>query len=308
MRSLPLSDLLNLYAAKRLKAASPNTLRLYQHSLRSFARTLGRTATLADLNDDDIERHMWRIVNGGGSPASANKDRGQLIALWRFAFDRRMVNELPDNRALIEPERVPMGWLPEELHKLLNTIEKLDGWICNVPCALWWRALVHVLLDTGERIGAIRYLEKSAVQDRWLLVPAHLRKGRRRDRLYPLTEDTLAALVELMAINKHTLLLFPWDRCDNYIYNRYKVILSDAGLPTDSRSKFHRIRRTVASAVAREGGDATAAMDHSSPRTTKKYLDPRIVQNEPVNQVLARYLANPKLCKRPTATRSKRLG
>lgn len=295
MRPLPLPDLLNLYSDKRLKSASPNTLRLYQHSLRSFARTLGRTATLKDLNDDAIERHMWRIVNNGGSPASANKDRGQLIALWRFAFEKRMTETLPDNRPLIEPERVPMGWLPEELHKLLDTIAAMDGWICNVPCALWWRALVHVLLDTGERIGAIRYLEKSAVQDRWLLVPAHLRKGRRRDRLYPLTEDTLESLRELMTTNKHSQELFPWDRCDNYIYNRFKQILTDAGLPTDRRSKFHRIRRTVASAVAREGGDATAAMDHSSPRTTKKYLDLRIVENEPVDEVMARYLSSPAL-------------
>jgi integrase len=293
-----LEELLNLYVSKRLRAASPNTLRLYRHSIGSLAKSIGREPTLDDLNDETIERHMWRIVQNGGSVASANKDRGQLIAIWRFASEKRMIDRWPDVRAMPEPERVPMGWMPDEIHRLFEAIGRQQGKFAGVPCSLWWSSLIRVLLDTGERIGAIRNLTKDALQDRWLMVPAHLRKGRKRERLYPLTPETIADLRALIAANKADKRLFPWERTESYLYNLYKKLLEAADLPTDRRSKFHRIRRTVASAVAREGGDASAALDHSSPRTTKKYLDPRIVGQEPVASVLARYLANPGLAQK----------
>ncbi len=292
-----LTELLELYIQKRLRSGSENTIRLYRHSIKSFALTVAKIPSLDDLTDDNVERHLWRIVGEGGEPESANKDRGQLNALWSFAHDKGLIATKPDNRPLNEPEHIPLGWLPEELARLLDACANQKGTISEVQACLWWSALVNVLLDTGERIGAIRQLSKSALQDQWLLVPAHIRKGKRRDRLYPLSEATVQALQKLIAVNKADKRLFPWDRCETYLYNRFKRVLIEAGLPTDRRSKFHRLRRTVASAVAREGGDASAALDHASPRTTRKYLDPRIVGQEPVASVLARYLANPSLSK-----------
>lgn len=53
----------------------------------------------------------------------------------------------------------------------------------------------------------------------------------------------------------------------------------------------------MASAVTAAGGDATAALDHASPKTTKKYLDPRIVGAVSVSDILASYLANPRQSK-----------
>ncbi|MGN6544176.1 MAG: tyrosine-type recombinase/integrase [Aureliella sp.] len=303
-----LTELPELYVAKRLKSGSSNTVRLYKHTITSFAKSLGKIPELTDLTDELIERHMWAIVNQGGAPESANKDRGQLIALWNFAAKRGMISTWPDNRPLPEPEKVPLGWLPEELERLFAACDAKQGKIGTVDAALWWRCLIRVLMETGERIGAIRFLKKSAVQQQWLLVPAHLRKGKRRDRLYELQPETLSDLQKLISQNTSDKQLFPWDRCETYLYNRYNDVLESAGLPTDRRSKFHRLRRTVASAVAREGGDASAALDHASPRTTKKYLDPRIVGREPVSAVLARYLANPELSKKGRSGQSKKIG
>ena len=45
--------------------------------------------------------------------------------------------------------------------------------------------------------------------------------------------------------------------------------LAAANLPTDRQSKFHRIRRTVASAVAKSRWRSNRRPDHASPRTTK---------------------------------------
>jgi integrase len=283
-----LSELLELYTAKRLKACSHNTLRLYRHSISSFAKSLCRTPELSDLTDDNIERHMWSLVHSGGSPASANKDHGQLTALWRFASHNRIIDTWPNVRPLPERERVPMGWMPDELDRLFAAIEREGGMIGDVPAKIWWQTLINILLDTGERIGAIRYLEKQHVQGDYLLVPAHLRKGRKRDKLYKIGEQTTQGVLYLVG-NAKGELLFPWDRCESYIYNRYTAILKRARLSHDARSKFHRLRRTCASAVKKLGGDPTFAMDHASPRTTRRYLDPRIVGEDATSDFIKRY-------------------
>ncbi len=285
---MTLTELLKLYTAKRLKACSHNTLRLYRHSISSFSKTLCRTPHLSDLTDDNIERHMWALVHAGGSPASANKDHGQLTALWRFANHNRIVDTWPNVRPLPERERVPLGWLPQELERLFQSIERESGFIANIPATIWWQTLINLLLDTGERIGAIRDLEKQHVQMGFLLVPAHLRKGRKRDKLYRLGDDSQRGVTHLITHSQGEK-LFPWDRCETYIYNRYTAILKRAQLSHDSRSKFHRLRRTCASVVKKLGGDPTFAMDHASPRTTRRYLDPRIVGETPTSDYMRQY-------------------
>jgi integrase len=291
---MQLTDIFDLYQPKRLRFKSPNTSRLYGHTIRSFAKTLGRTPTIDDLTSDLVERHMARIINGGGSPASANKDRSQLLALWRFAATHRIVDRWPDVQIANEPEIVPMGWLPGDLDRLLAAAATERGFLGPVPARLWWSALFRVLLATGERIGAIASLKKHHLQGDWLLAPAEFRKGKRRDRLYPLGAEASQAVRDLIAANKTDDRIFPFPYASTYLYKKLDAVLRRAGLPTDRRSKFHRMRRTVASAVAQAGGDPTAALDHASPKTTKKYLDPRIVGEVPVADILAAYLAHPR--------------
>lgn len=288
---MTLEELFDMYRLKKLRFKSDNTVRLYRHTLRSFGRTLGRTPTIADLDSDLIEWHMDGVVKRGCSPASANKDRGQLLALWRFAAEKRIVEQWPQIQAMTEPEIVPLGWLPEELQRLMAACGSAKGRIASVTASVWWTALVSVLLDTGERIGAVRPLQKHHFQNGgWILCPAVFRKGRKRDRLYQLQPDTVNWINRLLKENPHGDDLFPWDRSQTYIYRRFSEILKAADLPTDKRSKFHRLRRTVASAVTAAGGDATAALDHASPKTTKKYLDPRIVGSVPVSDIVGKYI------------------
>lgn len=280
---MKLLQLFDLYARKRLRVASPNTLRLYRHSIAAFEVTLQREATTLDLIDDNLDDHMARLIRSGLAVATANKDYAQITAIWRFGNRNRLVDTWPNVRPYPEPERVPLGWLPDELDRLFESISKEDGKVYSSPACLWWKTLILVLLDCGERIGAIRRLKRENIQGNCLLVPASYRKGKTRDKLFQLSPSTMECLETLLLSHRQSE-LFPWDRCETYIYNRYKKILARANLSVDSRSKFHRIRRTVASAVKNQGGDATAAMDHANSKTTQKYLDPRIVGEKPTSQ------------------------
>lgn len=274
-----LDNLFEIYLESKLLKASERTVVLYRRSIASFETTLGRKALVSDLTDKNLERHLWRVVKNGRSPATANKDYHQLTAIWRFANRNRMIDSWPNVKPLREPEKVPLGWLKAEVDKLVASATCEPGEVCGVRASIWWRTLLLIMLDTGERIGAVRQLVKENHIGDHLLFPASIRKGKTRDKLYPLSKDTIASLSQLKKCGDSEF-LFPWNFHYWYIYPKFSKILERAGLPTDSRSKFHRIRRTVASAVANTGGNPSSALDHSNPRVTKKYLDPRIVQEK----------------------------
>lgn len=298
---MELLQLLAEYKRKRLLGGSDNTERLYKHTLSSFKKFLKHEPTLEDLTDDTIEQFLYGTLKSGLSPASANKHRSQLLALWRFALERKHVDNWPTVRPVKEPEQVPLGWYPDEVDKICAAAKRMEGEICGAPASLWWIALLSVLFESGERIGAIMALDKHCLSESWIMVPAKHRKGRTRDRIYKLQPATVD-LVKQLARATESKLLFPWPYSATYLWNRYKLLLQSAGLPTGRKRCFHACRKTLASAVHRAGGDATAALDHASPKTTKRYLDPRLIGGENPADLLARYLADPSLRRPPPSS------
>jgi len=72
--------------------------------------------------------------------------------------------------------------------------------------------------------------------------------------------------------------VFPWHGNENYLWTAYKEVLKRAELPTDKDSGFHRMRKSVASHVDANGGDAQRALGHANRRTTEGSLDPTITK------------------------------
>lgn len=280
-----------LYRPQRLLGKSPNTTRLYNLSIRSFGKTVGTDPTMDHLTDENIVKHMQRVVDLGRSPATANKDRDQVLTLWRHAHRLGLVSNWPNPPRMIEPERTPKAWLPEEFAKLMETIDSLEGYFVRVPQSLWWRTIVMVCLDTGERITAIRQAKWDWISGEWFLVPAEARKGSRRDRSYRLRDETLGHLMAIRMVSPKKPFHLPY--CDMYLWTLFGKILEKAGLPNTRRDKFHKIRRTTGSVAHAAGLDAQEVLDHQYRRTTKRYLDPRFTRDRQACDVLADYLANP---------------
>lgn len=281
------------YRSRKLLGRSENTSRLYRLSITSFGRTLGKRPRLCDFTDTNLSRHIQRLLDEGRSVATANKDRAQLLALWRYAHKRGLVTNWPDVPVIPEPERTPAAWMPEDLAKLEEAVGRRKGSIAGVPERLWWRSLIYACLDTGERISAIRDATWDWVDGVWLRVPAEARKGKTRDRAYrlrPATVDDLEMIRRMGAGN----FLWPWPLNRDYLWQKYGALLKEAGLPAGRRDKFHRLRRTTASISHAAGLDAQQVMDHEYRRTTRAYLDPRYTANTQPCDVLADFLANPK--------------
>lgn len=267
-----LSDVLAEHAAQAYLA--PATLRLHRVGIASLARTVGREPTTDDLTDSTLARHAARRMADGASRATIAAEFCKLLALWRFAAKRRYVEEWPTVRAPKIPERVPLAWTRAELDRLFAAAHFALP-VGRVPGSHWWSALFGVLWNTGERINAVLQLQWSGVDlgGLTLFLPAEVRKGSTRDKLYAIDRETADALAKLPRDRPP----FFWPHCMGTLWNRFGKMLELAGLPHDRRSKFHRIRRSFASHLAAAGGDPTAALDHSSPSVTKRsYLDPRI--------------------------------
>lgn len=283
----------------RLRRRAPDTKRLYVITLNNFERFLERPATLDDLNDETAARFLsWFAKQPGGrSPYTANKERANLTAIWRFACRRcgadglPLVRNWPNVEAEIEPRNDPMAWLAHEISSLFRVLRSLAGRVGSVPAGHWWTTLHLVLWDSGERIGAVMRLEWQHVDltGRWLVVPAQVRKGGRIGKTYRLHPQTVAALRSIRPVDcRPEDKVFAWPFSMTYLWNRYGKILAKAGLPNDAKSKFHRMRRSFASHAEALGMDATELLGHSARKVTKRYLDPRIVQGQNPVDVLFR--------------------
>jgi integrase len=281
------------YKIRRLRGRSQNTVRLYRSSIRNLEKTIGRTVFLADLTDDNIARLMQDIIDRGGSPYTSNKERSQLLAIWRFAAQLKMVDTWPTVMAEHVPERVPVAWLVDDVLALLDAASNAKGYIGSAPANLWWPALLSLALDTGERIGAVCQAEWSWVDRDWILIPAEARKGKTRDRRYKISPETIERLRQLRKFSCGSTKIFVWPYNRTYLWTRYSKLLKEAGLPYGPKDKFHKLRKTLASVAHAAGLDAQEILDHQSRRTTQKYLDIRFTRETQPSQILADWLRNP---------------
>jgi integrase len=266
----------NHFRPLRLRGRSAATTRLYRCTLRSYERWLGRPAvTETDFEDLTLCRFLEDRTKTR-SPYTAERERNQLCSLWRFARDRGIMPTAPCVPAAGRlPERVPSAWSVEQLKHLVSIAGATPGFVGDVPAGIFWRALVCTLYETAERCGAVFAARVCDWSRPRLIVLAEHRKGGKRDRLYTLTDET-ADLVDFLCRNHPpTDLIWRWDRCHTHIWSRFGDIVSAAGLGEGRRAKFHQLRRCAASHYAARGGNSTALLDHSSPRVTRAYIDPR---------------------------------
>ena len=275
------------YEPLALRSRRKNTKRLYVNTLNSFDRFLNRSAILGDLNDATVSKFAaWRIACGL-SKYTVNKDLFNLLAIWRWAHRKGYLKKWPDVQLEKPPVKAPVALLRDELDALVLSCQQEQervGYVCGAD---FWTALVLLIWDTGERVGAVLAIEWTQVDLRgcWVRFDADHRKGGAADNQLQIATDTAAALGKLKPREG---VVFKWPYSPTYIYARYSKILERAGLPTNRLYKFHCIRKSTASHYEAAGGNATELLGHSSRKITKAYLDKRIVKPQSAVEKLFR--------------------
>jgi integrase len=258
-------------------ARDEKTQEHYRRAVRWLGEMLGRSPQLSDLTDDHIRALLaWLQQTRKQSATTANGAHKCLCRLWRWARDRGLVNTGPTVPRLKEPARTPQAWTHDELRRLVDAASTSPGSIAGIPAGLWWRALLALEWDTGCRASELLAIRWEWVEwdRRWIRVPAECRKGGRRDAVYGLMADTIAALEPIR--QPQGPILGDVGHRSAY-YRLWDDLLARAGLPTGRRRKTQMLRRSFASHLLSGGGDPTAALGHASRATTQaSYLDPTL--------------------------------
>jgi integrase len=273
------------YRPLRLRGRSANTGRLYECLFNQYGRWLAAEGIADEAGIEHLDELLLarflehRAANR--SPYTAEKERTQLLALARLAWERRVpgLERMPTCPPSVLPDRVPTSWTAVEVQRLFAAAGKAAGLVGDVPACEFFTAAIQLAYETGERIGALMATPASDYSRPTLMVQPTARKGGRRGRLYNLSPSLCDRLDGIVAHGG--VMLLPWPLAPTHIYHRLKAILKAAGLD-GKRIGFHQIRRTAISQIAAAGGDPVAFAGHANPAVTKRwYLDPRMSDRGP---------------------------
>lgn len=267
------------YFKIRLSIRSEDTRNQYRYAINNFSTALGRTATIADLNDDNLAILCHWLTNKGLAPITVNERVGRVKTLWTWLARRGVVKTFPTLGRIPQPETTPRAWTVDELRRLFDACAAERGTICGVRAGLWWVALHSWLWCTSERFGATMRLkwEHLDLDGQIAIVPAGIRKGHTKPAVYNLWPEACSALRLIREPVRD--LVFPWHLTECSYYLHYSRILRRAGLPDGRHNKTHAMRVSHATWREATGGNASQALGHADPATTRKhYLDPRIVK------------------------------
>lgn len=280
MNAMTLAELVERY--RDLRNLGDQTVELYAMLLRRLEAHLGHVPTVADLDDLTIARylrvratHLWR--GKPVSPASVQKDKVMLQAIWNLAARKRWVAEFPELPKLKVPKRLPVGraYTSDDVSRLVRRAKSRKGTTGGHPSAWWWSTLIWTAYLTAERKSALLALRWNQVDtDRCEVVfLGATRKGATRDISRQITPE----LARMLASRRQSPddLVWHWDRHAQSLYTSLKVLCRLAEV---NYRGFHGLRRSAASYAALAGGRAAATqlLDHSDPNLQQVYVDPEI--------------------------------
>ena len=259
---------------------------LYEMLLKRLRAFLGREPTVADLDDLTISRYLRARASDTWAgrtirPASVQKDKVMLQAVWNLAARKRWVAEFPELPRIKVAKSIPTGraYTADDVAALIRRARRRQGTTGGVSSAWWWSTLIYAAYCTGERATALLSLRWAQVDTarRRLLFLGATRKGATRD----IERDVTADLAEILEARRGQPdeLVWVWDRHRGSLWTSLKLLCRLA----DVRYRgFHGFRRTRASYAALAGGTAAATqvLDHSDPRLQERYVDPTICPRE----------------------------
>jgi len=284
MEPMTLRELLERY--RDLRNLSGKTASLYDQLLDRLGAFLGHEPTVADLDDLVISRYLRERATHSWAgkpirPASVQKDKVMLSAVWNYAARKRWAADFPELPRIKVPQSIPLGraYTSHDVAAMIRQALKRRGQTGGQPSCWWWATLLYMGYCTGERAEALRAARWQDIdlERRRVLFRGETRKGQTRD----IERDFTAELARLLAPQRGQPedLVWVWDRCRGSLWTSLKLLCRQAGVKYRG---FHGLRRTRASYAALAGGTAAATLvlDHSDPNLQRVYVDPTICPTE----------------------------
>ncbi|MBX3441237.1 MAG: tyrosine-type recombinase/integrase [Planctomyces sp.] len=141
------------------------------------------------------------------------------------------------------PTRTPLKtWTADDVQRLLNACQKLDGTIDGIPAADWWAAFTQLLLETGIRASDALALSPASLNFDRGTVRVHVRKLS-RDFDLDLSESLVADFLEIILHGEPRERLFPWRETRGRLVTTFQTLCRAAGIE-GAASPFATARMT----------------------------------------------------------------
>jgi integrase len=284
MEPMTLAELFERYAD--LRNLNPKTMLLYSMLLDRLRAFLGHEPTVLDLDDLVISRYLraratqsWagKVVR----PASVQKDKVMLAAVWNLAARKRWAKDFPELPRIKVSKSIPTGraYTAEDVAKMIRQARHRRGRTGGKLSCWWWSTLLYMAYCTGERATALLSLKwgELDLERRRVVFKGETRKGQTHDIERDFTEQLAGMLAQQRGQPDE--LVWHWDRARGSLWTSLKLLCRLSGVRYRG---FHGLRRTRASYAALAGGTAAATqvLDHSDPRLQERYVDSQICPTE----------------------------
>ncbi len=270
----------SVYIPSRLEL-SASAIEQIDIAVRLFESWAGRPLSVHDLSEDLLRRFLTDYRRSHAA-ATTNSKRGHLLALWQCAFDEGLLDR-PPRRAKIRRAKaspaIPEAWTPEEVGRILEAAAEQPGEMAGLPAADWWRSILLVLYDSGERRGAaLKTASSDLSPENGRVIFRETKTG--RPRYCALHPDTAEACRQIHDPGRP--LMWPWGLSISYLDKRFKRLLERAGV-SYGRGRggcWHKLRRTSGTLVEANGGDGAKHLGNSRQVFEKHYRDPRFFSSD----------------------------
>ena len=261
-------DLLNLsYCPEHALTLKQQSLDQLRYSVDRFSEHVGHDATIDDFAKLKIIGLMV-ARKAQVSAATVNKDRRDLLCLWRHAADNGLCAMPPRIPKCPEPINEPHTFTTSELTRIIGATKRM-------PDPTWWRSVVLFLYDSGARISAslavkvgdvdfvartVRLMSDNAKTLRW--------------QTATLSDDAVESMKAQAIGRDASEPLWPWRRNRRQLFPWFRRLVTLAGVRLPRGKCFHSLRRTHGTAVCEMFGLETASqsLGHTNTQTTKRYV------------------------------------
>lgn len=269
---MTLCELVAYYASHHPFGLSITSVDQLLYSVHGWQNFAGRTLTVKSFCPPLFNPYIdWLRIHR--SADTTRTRRGNLLTLWRYAFDEELTNIPPIRiRRLRRIERAPRAWTTEEVRRLLTVADYQPGYfpVTNLHRGRWFGSLTRTGYDTALRLGDLLALTPRQVADSRIEVVQH-KTG--RIVWCELRPETIASIARTLADNPDRDLVWPlWGRREAFFRAFRKIVLLSGVRP----GSFKWLRRSAITACERVSpGSGTILAGHRSRATTEQWYTDR---------------------------------
>jgi site-specific recombinase XerD len=285
-----LRNFLTTYVNEHETGVRPSTISAFHKpAISDLCQFLNRDATLADFNRDTINKWIeWKLAKGCNITTIGTR-KAALLALWRAAVAKDMIDEEPRKiRRLPRVRRIVKAWTKTEISTLMDTIRKIapDRHVTlqKLPMRDYYETICMAGYDTGMRLSDLLSIERDWVRldsegAGYLSIIQSKSERPKSSRISPETMSRIDAFMELMPRK----LIWP-ARTRRSFYEQMREIIKTAGIPTGT---FRWLRRSGATHVELDfPGKSFIHCGHADSRVTfAHYIDREQLTKDVVSPV-----------------------